>query len=151
MYADINEVWDNTQTVPIFQTIKKNNNNFRIDEDTLIPPKREKNLYIDDQIYNDYNYDNYNNYKPKTEDKPVIEKFSSIIKCSDILNHLSKCDKCQEIVKHKYNIKIIQEKNFSFVNDNMKEIFTIILFGIFMVLILDIIVKIIKSTKHEIN
>lgn len=162
MYADINEVWNNNN-YPIFKednirNINKYNDIFNNND--MMGNYIKGREPIDDKI-NEICNNYYNEYDYFTPKKQVVENFSTrynneninlqhkkIDNCSEFLKHILVCDNCSFLMKKKFQ-SIIKYDNIvdKYFTDNIKEILMVILIGIFIILILDIFMKIIKKLK----
>lgn len=76
--------------------------------------------------------------------KKVIEKFSDkkVDNCEQILYHIMSCDECYNKLRKKMNKESPIDKFFT---NDVKDILMVIIIGIFIILILDIFVKILKK------
>ena len=111
--------------------------------------RREKvieNFYMDHDEYSDHDLSDIDDLY---DDQPtnVIEKESS---CTDHLKHILKCKICYKIMQKKFGKKNQMIKKQSslldnFFTDDVKEILMVIVIGIFIILILDIFLKIIEK------
>lgn len=173
MYANINEVWDNNNMYPLLSTHNDNqeiNNIYNTNKYKSLNERIDKNILIEEPELNimgtkinnnNHHNNNHNNYHQNYHN---IEHFSSDINkdydiideevyeppkklnCRDYITHVLQCTKCLNILKKKLikkqtKINIID----NFLTDNVKEILIVILIGIFIILILDIFVRILDK------
>ena len=142
-YASLQEVYGTN--------FHNNDNQKKIDYYTGLTPMKELNTYkivkesddyynhidSDDESDDDSNYEKILDNMEKDEKKKNIhEKF---------LNHFKKCKKCQKIIKKKLNINNNNDHIETFDNKNNNfDKFIIIILGIFLIFILDGVIKLAK-------
>lgn len=162
MYCSIQEAWSNDNTMEAF--INKRNNRQIITKDEECPLE-DKRSHINRQ----YTYNNVNdvarnmNVNSKTQEvETEIEPFNSTIDvgsllatetateaseappeftCDDFLVHLENCRKCRRKMEKRF---CKQKKNIVqiLLSDENKEFMTVILIGIFIIMTLDLFVRI---------
>lgn len=116
MFASIDEAWNTEHFFPLNENRNYKKNTYE---------HFDNNIDLSD-IYADNTF-NQNQHK-------YDEKIERAITCSDFLEHIKKCNKCKNKLK----------KNNRSLSNNTKEIMTIIVICVSIIIIMDIFTKLVK-------
>lgn len=133
----------------------KNNYNKYHQEQLIRPKSRYGHTHMDyDDRFNEIKYGSKNKiieeFIDSDDEYYDIEESKKEMKCIDHLKHILKCKRCFKILKKKFRGKdMVTKKQYNFIDDfltnDVKEILMVILIGIFIILILDIFIRILEK------
>lgn len=111
MFATLNEAWSDEPRISVNTSYKKNDS---VEPSNITLDKG----YIPPKEYYDFSDDD--------------EYIKDVISCDDILAHLSKCESCRSKVVKKYPYNL---------PDNILNTLIFVIFGIFILFLIDIFVR----------